>query len=207
MKGQVLDETEVRLAVGIGASAGGLEAFKKLVPILPVGAGMTYLLVQHLDPNHKSLLRDILAPLTSLDVREASDAVVVEPDTIYEIPPGVAMAITAGQLELTEPTLHRGVRLPVDHLFRSLAREYGPRAVGIVLSGAGSDGSSGLREIKAAGGLTLAQDPKTSGQTGMPQSAIETGIVDLVVGIAEFPTALDRFASLPHKARRVSADG
>ena len=190
-----------RLIVGIGASAGGLQAFRELLSVLPSDDGMAFLLVQHLDPNHESLLSELLVPHSDMDVREATQGDVLRPDTVYVIRPDSALAVRDGRIELTEPTLHRGVRLPVDHLFRSLAREYGARSVGIVLSGAGSDGSSGLRDIKGAGGLTVAQDPESGGQPGMPQSAINTGLVDLVLAIDEIPRALERFADLPPVAR------
>ncbi|HEY6135610.1 MAG TPA: chemotaxis protein CheB [Rubrivivax sp.] len=185
------------LVIGVGASAGGLEAFKQLLAALPPDSGMAFLLVQHLDPNHKSLLAELLAPLTRMGVRDADQAVVLERDTVYIIRPDTALAVEHGRIELTPPKLQRGVRLPVDHLFRSLAKEYGPRAVGIVLSGAGSDGSAGIRDIKAVGGLVLTQEPDSSGQRGMPQSAIDTGTVDLVLQISEMPAALKRFAAMP----------
>jgi len=195
------DQKELpKLVVGVGASAGGLEAFKELMSALPAPAGMAFLLVQHLAPAHKSLLSELLAPCTQMNVRDADQGLSIEPDCVYVIRPDTALAVKDGKIELSTPTLQWGVRLPVDHLFRSLAQEYGARAVGIVLSGAGSDGSSGMREIKAAGGLTIAQDPGTSGQRGIPQSAIDTGIVDLVLPIKDMPAALQRFANLPEGA-------
>ena len=189
------------LVVGIGASAGGLQAFRELLSELPSDGGMAFLLVQHLDPNHASLLSELLVPHTDMDVRDAEHGDALRPDTVYVIRPDSALAVRDDRIELTEPTLHRGIRLPVDHLFRSLAREYGARSVGIVLSGAGSDGSSGLRDIKGAGGLTVVQDPESGGQPGMPQSAINTGLIDLVLAIDEMPRALARFADLPPGAR------
>jgi len=197
-----MDDTATpKLVVGVGASAGGLEAFKMLLKALPSDTGMAFLLVQHLDPNHDSLLSELLVPHTGMAVRDARQGDPLAPDTVHVISPGCALAVRRGCVELSEPTLHRGVRLPVDHLFRSLAREYGSRSVGIVLSGAGSDGSSGLRDIKSAGGLTIAQDPDSGGQSGMPQSAVNTGMVDLVLAIEEMPAALARFATLPATAR------
>lgn len=193
--------TVPELVVGVGASAGGLEAFKQLLAALPPDSGMTFLLVQHLDPNHRSLLAELLAPLTKMNVRDADQAVVLDRNTVYIIRPDTALAVKHGCIELSPPVLHRGVRLPVDHLFRSLAKEYGPRSVGIVLSGAGSDGSAGIRDIKAAGGLVLAQEPESSGQRGMPQSAIDTGTVDLVLQISAIPAALKRFAAMPQPPR------
>lgn len=186
-----------RLVVGIGASAGGLEAFKSLLDALPDEPGMTFLLVQHLDPTHPSVLTELLEPRTKMRVTQADAEAAIETNTIYVIRPDTALAVANGRLVLTTPARPRGVPLPVDHLFRSLAREYGARAVGIVLSGAGSDGSDGIRHIKSGGGLTIAQQPAEAKQTGMPQSAIDTGVVDLTLDIAEIPDALVRFAGLP----------
>ena len=190
-----------RLVVGVGASAGGLQAFRQLLSVLPSEGGMAFVFVQHLDPDHASLLSELLAPHSDMDVRDAEHGDALRADTVYVIRPASALAVREGRIELTEPTLHRGIRLPVDHLFRSLAREYGTRSAGIVLSGAGSDGSSGLRDIKGAGGFTAAQEPESSGQPGMPQSAINTGLIDLVLAIEEMPSALARFADLPPRAR------
>ena len=186
-----------RLIVGVGASAGGLEAFTRLLAALPARTGMAFLFVQHLDPTRPSLLTELLGPKTSMAVVSAEQGAAVEADTVYVIPPDTALAIDAGRVALSAPTLVRGVRLPIDHLFRSLARELGPRAAGIVLSGAGSDGSAGLRAIKAAGGLAIVQTPVSSSQSGMPQSAVDTGVVDLVIEIERMPVALERFARLP----------
>ena len=185
------------LVVGVGASAGGLEAFKRLMKAIPGDSGMAFLLVQHLDPNHKSLLAELLQPLTQMAVVDADQGAELSPNTVYIIRPDTALGVKSGKLEITPPTLRRGIRLPVDHLFRSLAKSYGPRSVAMVLSGAGSDGSDGIREIKSANGLVIAQEPDSTGQAGMPQSAIQTGLVDLVMDIDDMPEALARFAALP----------
>ncbi len=189
------------LVVGVGASAGGLQAFKELLSALPADSGMAFVLVQHLAPKHESLLSELLSPRTSMSVRDAEQGEPVLANVVYVIKPGCSLAVCDGHIELSEPTLQRGVRLPVDHLFRSLATEYGTRAVGIVLSGAGSDGSSGLRDVKTAGGMTVAQELESSGQTGMPQSAIDSGYIDLILPIVDIPQALQRFAGLPESAR------
>jgi len=162
---------------------------------------MAFLLVQHLDPRHESLLSQLLRPCTEMEVVDATQDQQILPNTVLIIPPDTAMGVRDHRVDLSVPTLHRGVRLPVNHLFHSLSREYGTRSVGVVLSGAGSDGSAGLRSIKAAGGLTVAQNPSSSRQSGMPDSAIETGVVDLVLEIPDIPQALERFASLPDRAR------
>jgi len=186
-----------RIVVGVGASAGGMEAFKKLLSVLPSDSGMCFLLVQHLDPSHKSLLTELLAPHSAMTVTEAEDGLALQSDTVFIIPPGSALSVQDGKLKLSPPEIERGVRLPINHLFRSLAQEYGHKAAAVVLSGAGSDGSDGLRHVKAAGGLVIAQRPDTSGQRGMPQSAIDTALVDAVLDIAEMPETLERFAQLP----------
>lgn len=187
------------LVVGVGASAGGLQAFKQFLSALPDNTGMAFLLVQHLEPTSKSLLPELLASCTGMMIRVADHGMELVANTIYIIRPDTSLAIRDGRIELSAPTLHRGVRLPVDHLFRSLAREYGPRSVGIVLSGAGSDGSAGIRDIKVVGGLTIVQDPVTGSQRGMPKNAIDTGVIDLVLKIPDMPEALKRFASLPSR--------
>lgn len=189
-------DSQPRLVVGVGASAGGLEAFRQLLLALPDETGMAFLLVQHLDPTHKSLLTEILAPASAMAVREAVQDALIEPDHVYVIQPNTKLSVRDGRLRVSEPEPRRGVRLPVDHLFRSLAREYGARAVGIILSGAGSDGSSGILDIESAGGLVIVQEPRTSQQRGMPQSAIDTDIADLVLEIDAMPHALERFASV-----------
>lgn len=193
------------LVVGVGASAGGLGAFRQLLAALGQPAGMAFLLVQHLDPTHGSALAELLAPSTPMEMVEAEDGAAVRAGVVYVIRPGTDLGVRGGRLVVTAPTARRGARHPIDHLFRSLAREYGPRAAGVVLSGAGSDGSAGVREIKAAGGLTVAQDPVTADQPGMPRSAAGTGAVDLVLPIPDIPAALLRFQSLPPSARAAAA--
>ncbi len=145
--------------VGVGASAGALEAFKHLLQQLPTDTGMAFILVQHLDPHRESLLVDILARQTEMPVLEATDASRVEPDHVYVTRPDRNLGVLHGQLQLLKPPAEEGrMRLPVDFMLCSLAREAGAAAIGIVLSGTASDGTQGLRAIKAAGGLTFAQD-------------------------------------------------
>ncbi|MGD0720926.1 MAG: chemotaxis protein CheB [Roseiarcus sp.] len=177
--------------VAIGASAGGLDAFRRLVAALPADAGMAYILVQHLDPNHESMIAELLAGRTTMVVRQAADGLPIERDRLYVIPPGAYLSVGGGALRLSQPEARRGDRLPFDFLLRSMARDYGSRAVCIVLSGTGADGSLGLSAVKAAGGLVIAQDPDEAAYDGMPRSAIATGDVDLVLGIAEMPAALE----------------
>ncbi len=180
--------------VAIGASAGGLEACTKLLDALPTPTGMAFILVQHLDPSHKSLLVDLLAEHTALAVAQAVDGMPVECEHLYVIPPGSYLSVSAGVLRLSPPETRNGTphgaRLPFDALLHSMAGEYGPRAACVVLSGTGGDGSAGVRAIKAANGLAVAQDPAEAGFDGMPRSAIATGLVDAILPAAGIPAAL-----------------
>jgi two-component system, chemotaxis family, CheB/CheR fusion protein len=183
--------------VGIGASAGGLDACKKLLAALPADNGNAFILVQHLDPTHESMMVDLLADHTAMVVRQAADGMPIEPDNLYIIPPGTYLSVAAGALHLSQPRARHGARLPFDFLLRSLASEYGPRAACIILSGTGADGSIGLKAIKEAGGLVIAQDPDEAGYDGMPRSAIMTGSVDMVLPVAEIPATLKRAGGPP----------
>lgn len=173
--------------VGIGASAGGLEAATQFLKALPRDTGMAYVLVQHLDPNHQSILAALLAGQTAMPVRQAEQGTAVEPDHVYVIPPNTTMEIRGGVLQLSPRRGDRGRNLPIDSFFLSLAEDYRSRSVGVVLSGAATDGTLGLEAIKAAGGITFAQDA-TAKFDGMPRSAVAAGVVDCVLppaGIAE----------------------
>ena len=186
--------------VGIGASAGGLAAFEAFFSGMPKDAdgfgkltadpGMAFVLVQHLDPNHKSILSEIIRRYTRLPVFEVEDGMVVQPNCIYVIPPGHDLALLNGALQLLEPTEPRGLRLPIDFFFRSLAREQRERAIGIVLSGTGSDGTQGVRAIKGEGGMVMAQNTASTEFDGMPRSAVATGLVDYELPPAEMPAQL-----------------
>ena len=176
--------------VGIGASAGGLEACRKLIGALPAGNGMAFILVQHLDPTHESMMVDLLAGYTTMPVRQAADGIELQPDHLYVIPPGTYLSVEKGALHLSQPQARHGARLPFDFLLHSLADECGGGAIGVILSGSGSDGSQGVKAVKAAGGLVIAQDPDEAGYDGMPRSAIMTGAVDLVLPVAQIPGAL-----------------
>ncbi len=180
--------------VGIGASAGGLDACRKLVDALPADSGMAFILVQHLDPTHESMMVELLAGHTAMAVRQATDGMALERDHIYVIPPGAYLAVDAGVLRLSRPQARHGARLPFDFLLHSLAEARGARAVGVILSGTGADGSRGLKAIKAKGGLVIAQDPDEAGYDGMPLSAIATGAVDFVLPVAKIPEALVKYA-------------
>src|SRR5436309_8710374 len=167
--------------VGVGASAGGLEAFTQLLTALGPGTGMAYALVQHLDPSHESALTELLAKATEMPVRQVTDATLVEPKHVYVIPPNVDMIIAQGILRLTARTETRGHHMPIDRFLRSLAEDQGSNAIGVILSGTASDGTMGLAAIKAEGGITFAQDEQSAKFDGMPQSAIAAGCVDFVL--------------------------
>jgi two-component system CheB/CheR fusion protein len=176
--------------VGIGASAGGLEAFEQFFRHLPPECGMAFVLVPHLDPSHASLLSEILQRTTAMPVVEATDQMVLTPDRVHVIPPNRDMAIFHGTLQLSVPELPRGQRMPIDAFLRSLAEDQGERAIGIILSGTGTDGTLGLRAILGAGGITLAQEPATAKYDGMPVSAIQAGYATHVLPVEKMPAIL-----------------
>ncbi len=178
--------------VGIGASAGGLAAFEAFFSGMPAGTdpGMAFVLVQHLAPDHKSILTELVKRYTRMEVFEVADGMAVKPNCAYIIPPNRDMALLNGTLQLLEPAAPRGHRLPIDFFFRSLAQDQRERAIGIVLSGTGSDGTQGVRAIKGEGGMAMAQNPKSTEYDGMPTSAIATGLVDYVLPAAEMPAQL-----------------
>lgn len=186
--------------VGIGASAGGLEAFSDLLRHLPEKAGMAYVLVQHLDPRLSSGLREILTRTTPIPISDVTDGTMVKPDHIYVIPPNFDMTIKDGALRLGVRILTRGQHLPIDRFLRSLAEDRGDRAICIILSGTASDGTEGTRAIKAAGGITFAQDEKTAKYSGMPHSAVTAGSVDFVLPPVEIARELTRLGRHPYLA-------
>ncbi len=167
--------------VGIGASAGGLEAFTQFLAHLPAQTGMAFVLIQHLDPHHESRLTDLLGRATHMPVIEGSHGLAVAPDHVYIIPPNATMAIAHGLLQVIVRGEAPGPHLPVDHFLRALAQKQQTQAIGVVFSGTGSDGTLGLLEIKSVGGITFAQEPGSARHGGMPQSAIGSGAVDFVL--------------------------
>jgi two-component system CheB/CheR fusion protein len=178
--------------VGLGASAGGLAAIEAFFSGMPadVDPGMAFVLVQHLDPDHKSLLTELIARRTRMQVLEVTDGMAVQVNCAYIIPPNRDMAFLNGTLQLLEPSAPRGHRLPIDFLFRSLAADQHERAIGVVLSGTGSDGTLGVRAIKAEGGMVMVQTPVSCEFDGMPQSALATGLVDFELLPAEMAAQL-----------------
>lgn len=186
--------------VGIGASAGGLEAFSQLLAHLPDHIGMAFVLVQHLDPKHESKLADLLSKTTRMPVVEVSDGMAVHSDQIYVIPPNTQLAIAQSHLRLSPRGEGRAHHLTVDHFLKSLAEDSQTGAIGVVLSGTGADGTQGLQEIKAAGGITFAQDAATAKFAGMPQSAVRSGCVDFVLSPEEIARELARIGQHPYVA-------
>ena len=178
------------LVVGIGASAGGLEAFQRFFFHLPASPGMAFVLVQHLDPNHESIMPELLAKHTPMPVRSVVDETPVESDHVYVIPPNATLTIEAAVLRIQTPLEARGHRTPIDNFFRSLAEDQGEAAVCIILSGTGSDGTLGLRAVKEHGGLTIAQSSESAKYDSMPRSAIQTGLVDHVLPVEQIPSVL-----------------
>ncbi len=183
--------------VGIGASAGGLAAFEAFFSGMPAGAnpGMAFVLVQHLAPDHTSILTDLIRRYTRMPVFEVEDGMTVQPNCVYIIPPNRDMAFINGTLQLLEPAAPRGQRLPIDFFFRSLANDQHERAIGVVLSGTGSDGTAGIRAIKGEGGLVVAQKPESAEYDGMPCSAIATGLVDFELLPKEMPDRIMAYAA------------
>lgn len=190
--------------VGIGASAGGLEALEQFLATVPADSGMAYVIVQHLDPNHKGMLPELLQRTTAMPVVQAKNRLKVKPDHVYVIPPNRDMSILRGALYLFEPAAPRGLRLPIDFFLRSLAEDRHQLAIGVILSGMGSDGSGGMRAIKENAGLALAQDPASAAFPAMPRSAIDAGVTDIVAPAAELPARI--LASLRHGAHAAAAE-
>jgi len=176
--------------VAIGASAGGLEALKELLSALPEDSGAAYVVIQHLDPSHKSMLTDILSRESSLPVAVATDGALLEPDTIFVIPEDATLRVKGETLTVENPAPPRMRRAPIDTFISSLATERGEHGVAVILSGTGSDGTQGVRELKEAGGLVLVQDPGEAGYDSMPRNAIATGLTDQTAPAAEIPAVI-----------------
>lgn len=183
--------------VGIGASAGGLEALQIVFQNMPIDAGISYIVIQHLSPDFKSLMAELLSKHTDMPVHMVTDGMTAEANTVYLIPPGKTMALSAGQLWLKDQKQNQGLNLPIDIFFRSLAKDQKENAVAIVLSGTGSDGSHGIQSINEAGGLVLVQEPSSAKFDGMPKSALNTGLADYTLPPEEIGTTLTNFLTHP----------
>ena len=176
--------------VGIGASAGGLEALERFLSNVPLNSGIAFVIVQHLDPTHTGMLPELLQRATRMEVMQAANRMKVSPDSVYVIPPNKDLSILHGVLHLLDPVAPRGLRLPIDFFLRSLAEDRRELAIGVILSGMGSDGTLGLRAIKEKAGLTLVQLPASAKFDGMPRSAIDSGLADIVASAEELPAKI-----------------
>ena len=183
------------MLVGIGASAGGLEALKALLPALPSDSGLAFVIVVHLRAGQPSVMAEVLQPFSVMPVTQVTEDQDIEPNHIYVIPPGCNLSAMDDHLRLSKIEENRESRAAIDHFFETLANAHAHHCIGIILSGTGADGSFGLRRIKEQGGLTIAQDPKESQFDSMPQNAIATGLVDLVLPIRDIPWHMLRFAT------------
>src|SRR6201997_1690915 len=159
------------LIAAIGASAGGIEAITELLSHVPSDTGMAFVVVQHLDPEHHSMLTELLSKKTDMRVKEVTNGMTVEPNHVYVIPPNATMSISNHTLQLAPRGEGRGLHMSIDHFMRALAEEQGNRAIGIILSGSGTDGTAGLAEIQGHGGVTFAQDEASAQYPNMPSSA------------------------------------
>jgi two-component system CheB/CheR fusion protein len=192
--------------VGIGASAGGLEAIEAFFKHMPSDSGVAFVVIQHLSPDHKSLMAELLSKRTQMPVHRAEDSMRVEPDAVYLIPPNKNLRVFHGRLLLSEQDREApGINLPIDIFFRSLAEDQGPKAIAIVLSGTGSDGTSGLRAIKEELGMVMVQAEETAAFDGMPRSAIATGLVDFVLPPEEMPAQLLSYLKHPFTTKDETA--
>src|SRR5947209_2562724 len=194
----------LRGVVGVGASAGGLEAFTDLLKQVPADSGMAFIFVQHLDPKHSSALTDLLSRSTPMPVVQVTDGLPAAPNRVYVIPPNANMILTKQGLQLEpRPT---GQHMPIDRFFRSLAETQGGQAIGVILSGSASDGTLGCKAIKEAGGICFAQDPNSAKYDGMPRSAVATGCVDFVLTPGEIARELIRLQDHPYISHPAPAD-
>jgi len=193
------EESPLFPIIGIGASAGGLEALELFLKNVPPSSGMAFVIVQHLDPTHKGIMAELLQRSTPMPVQQITDDLVVEKNHVYIIPPNKDLTLFHGVLRLLDPIKPRGLRLPIDYFFRSLADDLMELSIGVILSGMGSDGMLGLRAIKEIGGGAFVQDPLTSKFDGMPRSSINAGLADVVAPVEELPKRIiDFFHHRPH---------
>ncbi|HEX5607477.1 MAG TPA: chemotaxis protein CheB [Candidatus Binatia bacterium] len=197
---------EAELIVGIGASAGGLESLKEFFSAIPADCGLAFVVIQHLAPSRASYMADILQKCTKMRVIEAQDNLPIEPNSVYTIPPNRFLKIAKERLYLAEPEKRDGLRMPIDFFFRSLAENQHERTICLLLSGSGSDGTLGLREVRAAGGLTIVQKPETAQFDAMLRGAIATGMVDLVLPIGEIAEVVRRYVPQIRRPDSSSAD-
>jgi two-component system CheB/CheR fusion protein len=189
----------------MGASAGGLEAFRAFFARMPADSGMAFVIAQHLDPEHETLMPELLGKVTAMGVQLARDRTAIEPDHAYVIPPNALLTVEGGQLRVKSPRPANVMPAPIDALFQSLAEEEGPAAVCILLSGAGSDGTLGLRAVKESGGMAMAQTPESARQDSLLRSAIGTGVVDHVLNPEDMPGKLLEYAAYLKDRKKAGA--
>ena len=182
------------LTVGIGASAGGLEAFQTFFRQMDENSGMAFVLISHLAPDHDSLLSELLAKETQMSVLQVQEEVRLQPNQVHVIPPNATLTVDDGILRLSAPVQARGHRAPINIFFRSLAEDQGENAVCVILSGTGSDGTIGMKSIKEYGGLAIAQDSTTAKYDSMPRNAAMTGLIDYVLPVEDIPAKLIEYA-------------
>jgi two-component system, chemotaxis family, CheB/CheR fusion protein len=192
--------------VAVGASAGGLEALEHLFTNMPTDTGLAFVVIQHLSPDYKSLMVELLSKYTRMNVIRVEDGMKVEPNCVYLIPPKKNMTLFHGKLYLTEQNMGHGLNLPIDIFFRSMAEDLGERSIGVVLSGTGSDGTLGIRAIKGAGGMVMVQDENTAKFDGMPRSAISTGLVDYILPPEDMGNQLVKYTKHPFVSKAEQQD-
>ncbi len=193
-----MSTTKQFYVVGIGASAGGLEAIESFFSNIPLDSGLAFVIVQHLSPDYKSLMPEILLKRTSLPIHTAEDGMQVEPNNVYLIPRRMNMKIFHAKLHLTEKNNMHILNLPIDIFLHSLAEDFEDKSIGVILSGTGSDGSRGIRVIKENGGMIIAQDPDSTKFDGMPKSAITTGTVDYILPPQDMPEKIINYVKHPY---------
>jgi chemotaxis response regulator CheB len=179
--------------VGMGGSAGSLEAFEEFFRNTPADTGIAFVLVSHLDPTHKGVMPELIQRSTQMEVQQVQDGMKVQPNHVYVIPPNKDMSIMHGTLQLLEPSMPRGLRMPIDFFFRHLAEDRRDMSIGIILSGMGTDGTLGLKAIKEKLGMAMVQDLSSAKYSGMPESAIHTGLVDYIASASELPLKLQGY--------------
>ncbi len=187
--------------VAIGASAGGLDALKSFFRNVPKDSGLAFVVVVHLAPEHKSMLAELLQPHMKMAVQQVTETIELKPNHVYIIPPNANLNTIDTHLRLSKLEEKRSERAPIDHFFRTLAQAHNGQAVGVILTGTGSDGTLGIREIQEKGGLTIVQDPEEAPFSGMPQSAISTGLVDMILPIDKIPSAIINYFSVKPKIK------
>jgi two-component system CheB/CheR fusion protein len=192
-----IKEVSQQVVVAIGASAGGLEALQEFFKVMPVNSGLSFVVIQHLSPDYKSMMDELLARVTTMKIYNIQDGMEIEPDAIFLIPPRKNLSIFHNKLFLEDYNIKKGLNLPIDIFFRSLAQEKAKDGIGIILSGTGSDGALGTKAIKEAGGMVMVQDEETAKFDGMPRSSVQTGLVDFILPPEKMPKTLIEYVKHP----------